>query len=141
MILNFYPKKHRIYNRGIQYKVFMYNSFNELIDNYMLYSQFTLSSFTEMKPKEIIQDFIFLIFLNEFTQDCCLTVFDPYCRINLKEFRSYIGTYKNNIFNGQEIFSIDIYQINKNININENMKELIDSSQTKCKSLSLLYKL
>ena len=139
LILNFYPKKHRIYDRGIQYTVYMYNSFNELIDNYILYSQFIFSPFTEKKPKIIIWNFMLLIFLNEFTQDCYLTVLDIFFQSDFKEFNSYIGTYKNNIFNGQEISSIDIYKINKNIN--ENIKELIDSSRIKCRSLSLLYKL
>lgn len=135
LILNFYPRKQRIYNRGLQYKMYMYNSFNELIDNYMLYSQFTFSSFTEMKPKEIIWDFIFLIFLNEFTQDCCLTVFDPHYRVSFKESRSYIGTYRNNIFNGQQFYFINISQMNKNI------KELIDLLQIKYESLRFLFKI
>lgn len=135
MILNFYPKKQRIYNRGLQYKVYMYNSFNDLIDNYVMYSQFTFSFFTEMKPKEIIWDFIFLIFLNEFTQDCCLTVFDPHYRVSFKESHSYIGTYRNNIFNGQQFCFINISQMNKNI------KELIDLSQIKYESLRFLFKI
>jgi len=134
LILNFYPKKHRIYNRGIQYTVYMYNSFNELIDNYILYSQSIFSPFTEKKPKIISWNFMLLIFLNEFTQDCYLTVLDIFFQ-DFKEFNSYVGTYKNNIFNGQEISSIDILQMNKNT------KELIDSSQTKCESLLFLYKL
>lgn len=133
MQINFNNLKNEKFIYGKKLNICIYNDVFKLIDKFVVYNKFMdihFNSFSSIKPKSILSEYIFIILINN--DKCCWGILDG--KGMLDGCIGNIGFYNNRILTSESTFIVT----NNKIYIEDN---LVEQWFNLFKSLKLLKKL